>query len=131
MCPATLPITLRLMEASRLSSSEFPATTSRAPKKMIPPTMTVLRRLASRLRKAICATTPKVSSQAFTLFSSGANGSSHVDARFLRGHAIDQLAVRQADHRAGVGHHAVVVGREDEGGPLGAVELLHEVQDVL
>ncbi len=66
MWPATLPITLRLIEATRLSSSELPVTTSKPPKKMIPPTMMVLRRLANRFRKAICATTPRVANQPLT-----------------------------------------------------------------
>ena len=63
MWPATLPMTLRLIDASTLSSSELPTTTSSAPKKMMPPTMIVFSRLANRLRNAICAMTPKVSIQ--------------------------------------------------------------------
>jgi len=50
---ATDPITLRLMEASTLSTSAVPTTTSSDPNKMIPPTIKVLSRLAKRLRKAI------------------------------------------------------------------------------
>src|SRR5689334_10846097 len=114
MWPATLPITLRLIDASRLSSSELPATTSSAPKKMMPPTMTVLRRLANRLRKAIWATTPKVSIQAvslrlddMTLARLGRGAGSGVHS-VGRGHAIHELAVGQAHDRARVLHHALV-----------------------
>ena len=55
-----------LIEATTLSSSELPVTTSSPPKKMIPPTMMVLRRLANRFRKAICATTRRVANQPLT-----------------------------------------------------------------
>src|SRR3982751_4384875 len=103
MWPATLPITLRLIEATRLSSSELPVTTSKPPKKMIPPTMMVLRRLANRFRKAICATTPS------PLCSVRRGG------RYARSDPIDELSVGQPHNGVGVGHHVLIVRREDEG----------------
>ena len=128
MWPATLPITLRLIAATTLSSSELPATTSRPPKKMMPPTMIVLRRLANRLRNAICATTPSVASQALMRAPSPAAPRT---ARAARRPASSELAVGEPDDRVRVRHHALIVGREDERRLLGPVQLLHEIQDVL
>ncbi len=61
MWPVTEPMMLRLMEASTLSTRAVPTTTSMEPNRMMPPTMSVLRRLANKLRKAITTITFRVS----------------------------------------------------------------------
>src|ERR1041384_8066857 len=121
MWPATLPTTLRRMPVTMLSRNDVPTTTSRAPNRMMPPTMTVFRRLANRLRTAIFAITPRRALvPAISGRSRSRNGAGHAGSgRFGRRQAIEELAVGQAHHAAGMRHHAGVVGREDEGGALG------------
>src|SRR6185503_379449 len=118
MWPATLPTTLRRMPVTTLSRKDVPTTTSRAPNRMMPPTMTVFSRLANRLRMAILAMTPnRPEVPAMSGCSRGRTDARHPGRRRLGGRQpIEELAVGQPHHRAGVRHHPGVVGREDEGG---------------
>src|SRR5215475_9536098 len=121
MCPATLPMMLRLIELVTLFSIAPPTTTSSVPPRITDPMRRLIRdrnrfRPAMRRRMPIRAST------------SVASGCGHGLGGKLSTH---DLAVGELHHRVGVGHDLGVVGGEDEGGPVALVHLLHEIDDPL
>src|SRR5690242_2866714 len=92
------------------SSRQLPTTTSTVPSRMMPPMMRVFARLARRLRVAMRRRTfasPRADVPAMGSVASRHGGAHHLARR--------DAAVLDADDGAGVSHHLLVVGREDEG----------------
>src|ERR1700723_93345 len=116
MSPASVPMIDRLMPDTTLSRSEPPTVTISAPEKTMPPTIRVFSREAKRLRKAIWIRTRRVESTSVRSCGLGLS---------CLATGLGHLAIGQPYDGGGVGHHLGVMGREDEGGLLGAVELLH------
>ena len=108
---------------------------SNAPKPMMPPTIMVFSWLANRLRRAISSTTLQRVEQRAHQWPPAAvrvpTGACETRCTPWPSAISATLPVGHAHHRAGVRHHARVVGREDEGGLLGSVQLPHQIEDVV
>src|SRR5215467_9574908 len=121
MCPATLPMMLRLIALMTLLSIAPPTTTSIVPPRITDPMRRLIRE-RNRLRPAMRT---KMPIRASTSVSSG-------DRRRPAGKlAGEDLPVGQPDDRVRVGHHLRVMGREDEGCSIPLVHLPHQVDDPL
>src|SRR5262249_46351554 len=121
MCPATLPMMLRLIALMTLLSIAPPTTTSIVPPRITDP-MRRLIRDRNRLRPAMRSRMPI---RASTSVSSG-------DRRRPAGKLpSDDLPVSESNDRVRVGHHLRVMRREDEGGSVPLIHLPHQVDDPL